>query len=76
MGAVWAYDNKVRLYLLPDVNFNKIGWLCDTRKAEMINSSIALDALHKEMIEYFGLPDKEIWSRQRETFLKYINNIK
>lgn len=48
MGAVWAYDNKVRLYLLPDVNFNKIGWLYDTRKAEMINSSIALDALHKE----------------------------
>ena len=42
----------------------------------MINSSIALDALHKEMIEYFGLPDKEIWSRQREAFLKYINNIK
>ena len=76
MGAVWAYDNKVRLYLLPDVNFNKIGWLYDTRKAEMINSSIALDALHKEMIEYFGLPDKEIWSRQREAFLKYINNIK
>lgn len=74
MGAVWAYDSNVRLYLLPDVDFGKIGWLCDTRKADMINSSIALDALHKEMIEYFELPDKDTWSRQRETFLEYINN--
>ena len=70
------YISSINSVLNYDVNFNKIGWLCDTRKAEMINSSIALDALHKEMIEYFGLPDKEIWSRQRETFLKYINNIK
>lgn len=76
MGAVWAYDSNVRLYLLPDVDFDKIGWLCDTRKADMISSSIALDALHKEMIEYFDLPDKETWSRQREIFIKYINSNK
>lgn len=75
MGAVWAYDANVRLYLLPDVDFDEIGWLCDTRKANMINSSIVLDALHKEMIEYFDLTDKgEAWSRQRETFLRYINS--
>ena len=76
MGAVWAYDANVRLYLLPDVDFDKIGWLCDTRKANMINSSIVLDALHKEMIEYFELSDKDTWSRQRETFISYINNNK
>lgn len=76
MGAVWAYDSNVRLYLLPDVDFDKIGWLCDTRKADMINSSIVLDALHKEMIEYFELSDKDTWSRQRETFLEYINSNK
>ncbi len=77
MGAVWAYDNNVRLYLLPDVDFAEIGWLCDTRKAEIINSSIALDALHKELIEHFGLPDKRhAWSRQRETFIEYINGTK
>lgn len=76
MGAVWAYDANVRLYLLPDVDFDEIGWLCDTRKANMINSSIGLDALHKEMIEYFERPDKETWSRQRETFISYVNNNK
>lgn len=32
MGAVWAADNHVRYYLLPDVDFNEIGWLCDAKK--------------------------------------------
>lgn len=76
MGAVWAYDNNVRLYILPDVDFKEIGWLCDTRKADRINTPVPLDALHKEMIEYFELPDKETWSRQRETFISYVNNNK
>ena len=35
MGAVWAYDNKVRLYLLPDVNFRseerRVGKECRSR---------------------------------------------
>ncbi len=75
MGAVWAYDNNVRLYILPDVDFKEIGWLCNTRKADKINTPVPLDALHKEMIEYYGLIDKgETWSRQRETFIKYINS--
>jgi hypothetical protein len=75
MGAVWAYDNNVRLYILPDVDFKEIGWLCDTRKADRINTPVPLDALHKEMIEYFELPDKGTWSRQREVFIKYVNGI-
>lgn len=70
MGAVWAYDNNVRYYLLPNSNFDKIGWLCDTKKAEKINNTIALDALQKELISFYTLPDKGIaWSRQRESFL-------
>lgn len=76
MGAVWAYDSNVRFYILPDVDFDAIGWLCNTRKADMINSSIVLDALHKEMIEYFELPVKDTWSRQREAFISYVNSIK
>lgn len=76
MGAVWAYDNSVRLFLLPDVDFDSIGWLCDTKKAEKINESIALDTLQKELIQFYSLPDKgAAWSRQRETFLEYIRNV-
>ena len=70
MGAVWAYDSNVRLYLLPDTNFNIIGWLCDTRKANKITDSVALDLLYKEMCEYYSLPDNfRNWSQQREIFI-------
>ena len=70
MGAVWAYDSNVRLYLLPDTNFNSIGWLCDTRKANKITDTVTLDLLYKEMCEYYSLPDNfRNWSQQREIFI-------
>lgn len=74
MGAVWAYDNNVKLYLLPDANFDDIGWLCNTRIAEKINDSIALDSLHEQLRQYYSLQDTTIrsWSRQREKFLQEI----
>ena len=77
MGAVWAYDNKVKLYLLPDTDFDSIGWLYNTRIAERIDSSIALDDLHEQLQQYFSLQNESIrsWSRQREKFLNEIMNI-
>ena len=73
MGAVWAADNHVRYYLLPDVDFNEIGWLCDTNKADKLGDSIVLDAIEEELTGYYGLPHKGlIWSRQRENFIDYL----
>ena len=71
MGAVWAYDSNVKLYLLPDTDFDNIGWLCDTRKANKITDSIALDLLYKELQEQYSLPNNfDTWSQQREIFIK------
>ena len=72
MGAVWAYDAKVRLYMLPGAKFDKIGWLCDTRKAQNLSSAVALDQLYKEMRSHFGITTDnfEHWSRIREEFVK------
>lgn len=70
MGAVWAYSNNVRYYLLPNVNFDKIGWLCNTNQAEKLFNSIVLDSLKNELTSFYSLEDKgTTWSRQRETFL-------
>ena len=70
MGAVWAYDSNVRLFLLPDTTFNSIGWLCDTRKANKITDTVALDLLYKDLHGYYSLPDNFInWSQQREIFI-------
>lgn len=74
MGAVWVYDKNVKLYLLPNTNFNNIGWLCDTRMAEKINDSIALDKLYEELNKQYSLKNEFIdsWSRQREKFISEI----
>lgn len=70
MGAVWAANNRVRYYILPDADFEQIGWLNDVKKAEKLFNSITLDALRKEMIEFYNLPDKGMtWSTKREEFL-------
>lgn len=75
MGAVWAADNRVRYYLLPNVDFKEIGWLCDTNKADILNNSVVLDALKEELTDFYGLPHKGgIWSRQRENFVEYLTN--
>lgn len=75
MGAVWAADNHVRYYLLPNVDFKEIGWLCDTNKADKLCDPIVLDTLADELIGYYGLPNKGgIWSRQRQNFVEYLNS--
>ena len=42
MGAVWAADNHVRYYLLPNVDFKEIGWLYDTNKADKLYGMLFL----------------------------------
>ncbi len=73
MGAVWATENRVRYYLLPDLDFKEIGWLCDARKADRLGNSVVLDAIEEELTEFYGLPRKGgVWSRQRQNFVDYL----
>ena len=73
MGAVWATDNRVRYYLLPDVDFNEIGWLCDTKKADKLASPIVLDSLEEELVDFYELPHSGgRWSRHRQDFVNYL----
>lgn len=76
MGAVWAAENRVRYYLLPGADFKEIGWLCDVKKAERLNDSVALDSLESELTSFYDLPHSGgAWSRQRQSFLDYINRL-
>lgn len=76
MGAVWAYNTNVRYYILPSIGFSEIGWLTSTKQAESITSRTALDELHKELTQSFGLSDKGIgWSRNRDKFVTAIEQL-
>jgi len=73
MGAVWATDNRVRYYLLPEVDFNEIGWLCDAKKADKLANPVVLDSLEEELVDFYGLPHSgRKWSRHRQDFLDYL----
>ena len=73
MGAVWAANNRVRYYILPNVDFKEIGWLCDAYKADKLCDPVVLDALAKELTDFYGLPPKgAIWSRQRQNFMDFL----
>lgn len=75
MGSVWATDNRVRYYILPDVDFKEIGWLCDAYKADKLGDSVVLDTLEQELTDFYGLPRKgTIWSRHRQNFIDYIGS--
>ena len=75
MGAVWATDNQVRYYIMPDVDFKEIGWLCDAYKASKLDDPVVLDTLEQELTDFYGLPRKgAIWSRHRQNFIDYLGN--
>ncbi len=75
MGAVWANDNNVRYYLLPNTDFKEIGWLCDTRQAEKLIDHTTLDKIYKELTDYYNIEGRfDTWSRQRVIFVNNITN--
>ncbi len=75
MGAVWATDNRVRYYIMPDVDFKEIGWLCDAYNVDKLVDSVVLDTLEQELTDFYGLPRKgAIWSRHRQNFIDYLGN--
>lgn len=72
LGAVWAVDNNVRYFMLPNTTFDKIGWLGSPNKAEEISNRVYLDKLQHELQEYYCLGDNSSWSRERESFIESI----
>ena len=77
MGAVWATNNNVRYFVLPGVDFDEIGWLCNPNKADGLCNPVALDSLEAELTEYYGLPHKgAAWSRMRQEFVEGVGDYK
>ncbi len=72
MGAAWAMNKKPISILLPNVSFDKLGWLTSLDKAMEISDARALDRL------YHLLNSKEDdaieWNRHRDSFLQSINS--
>ena len=56
MGAVWAIDKKVKAYVFPDLQEERVGWLINNNAVEKINDLTALASLYVELQQFYKLP--------------------
>ena len=71
MGAVWAYDKKVKLFTISPITFTELGWLMEIRQAADITDVSALDELYDDMTDYYSLQkNASTWGRHKQKFLK------
>ena len=69
MGAVWAIDKKVKAYVFPDLQEEKVGWLINNNAAEKLNNPTALASLYEELQQFYGLPlSMAGWTAQAMAF--------
>lgn len=70
MGAAWALDKTIIQILLPNVSFDRLGWLCSLERAIKINDSPALDSLYEIFEEKLCIRSKlSVWNRNKESFI-------
>lgn len=73
LGAAWALGKKMVQILLPDVTFDKLGWLLSLDKALKITDSDCLDSLGDTISEVYGTKFKlSVWNRHKSDFLGQI----
>ena len=53
MGAIWALNKQVKLFLLPGIDTDNFGWLEEVRQAGRINDSNVLDELYDTLAGIF-----------------------
>jgi len=76
MGAIWALEKDVRIFLLPGVDYNTFGWLEEIRQAGKIVDESALDLLRDDLTELYERTNSTAdWGRHRREFLDYCKSI-
>ena len=69
MGAVWAIGKKVKAYVFPDLQEERVGWLINDKAAEKLNNETALASLYEELQQFYKLPlSLPGWTAQAKTF--------
>ena len=77
MGAAWMDDGiKRKIVLLPDVGFDRIGWLMHLNKASSVLDSSALDMIHDQIREAMSTNILTVtWNRNKELFIQKVNEL-
>lgn len=74
MGAVWAINKKVKAYVFPDLQEERVGWLINDKAAEKLNDETALASLYEELQQFYKLPlSLPGWTAQAKAFCGKFN---
>ena len=75
VGAAWALDNRPLQILLPDVDFEELGWLLNLKKAGRIDKQDCLDNLEEVLCDKLGISmvSPRHWNPCVNSFLSYFH---
>ncbi|MDE6480965.1 MAG: toll/interleukin-1 receptor domain-containing protein [Muribaculaceae bacterium] len=73
MGAVWALNKTVKLFTIPPVSYDSLGWLMEVKQVHRLNNNSGLNELYDEMTERYSLNKNATqWDRHKNKFIKFV----
>ena len=71
MGAAWMCDNlRRKIIVLPEVGFDKIGWLMSLNKGTKLDNKDGLDMIHDEIVSVLKKNNiTAAWNRNKDAFV-------
>lgn len=77
MGAAWMVDeSKIKIIMLPNTGFNRIGWILSLNKASDSLNEEHLDGIRDMLIDTFGSKNKTgTWNASKKSFLDGIEAV-
>ena len=71
MGAAWMVDeSKIKIIMLPNAGFNRIGWILSLNKASDSLNEEHLDSIRDMLIDAFGPKNKTgTWNSNKKSFM-------
>lgn len=76
MGAAWALNKHIIQVLLPNISFDKLGWLCSLDKALKIDDADSIDGLCEVFTDKLDIGIKpSAWNRNKAVFLSYCSTL-
>ncbi|MBR4294667.1 MAG: toll/interleukin-1 receptor domain-containing protein [Bacteroidaceae bacterium] len=76
MGAAWALNKYIIQILLPNISFDKLGWICSLEKALKIDETESMDSLCEAFSDRLNIGIKpSVWNRNKIPFISYCKSL-
>ena len=75
MGAVWALNKTVKIFTIPPILYDNLGWLMEVKQVHSINSNSGLNELYDEITEFYDIHKNATqWDRHKKKFIQHVED--